>query len=319
MKISQYSAGGSIVSGDKFVIARGGQNYAMLGAAFIGSPGELRNAWIVPQSFANLQVALTCPGNITISPTSPAYVYIGGWREMTSQPATPTMANGTNWFAMGSAEMATKEVDLFYYLGYNATDGVVAGVSRIPYATKYSDFSTTSTNERYCRIGNIAHATANDEYHVVARFAATLSAGAGYTWSIPTYTPSNLIQHPIWETRWLTWAPVITGYSANPTTTLYRYKFRLDTCQLDMDEQGNGTSNSTTKLYTLPMTSSKPATSYNILPMPAAIDNGAVVAAGYVQIQGTSAVAQFYRSLATNWTASGGCRVVGAFGQYPIG
>lgn len=239
MKISQYSAGGAIVSGDKFVIARGGQNYSELGATLIGIAGEVHNAWIAPQLFATLQVPLTCPGNVPISPTSPAYVYIGAaWRELTAQPTTPTMANGTNWFNSGSAELATKEIDYFVYLGYNAIDGVVMGVSRIPYATKYSDFSTTSTNEKYCRIGNIAHASANDEYHVIGRFAATLSAGAGYTWSLPGFTPLNLIQHPIHETRQLSWAPVMTSQGGVPTSETVnnaKYLLRYSTMYVWLD------------------------------------------------------------------------------------
>ena len=32
-------------------------------------------------------------------------------------------------------------------------------------------------------------------------FGATLSAGAGYTWSVPTFTVNNLIQRPIYETK----------------------------------------------------------------------------------------------------------------------
>lgn len=247
MKISQYSAGGAIVSGDKFVIARGGQNYSELGATLIGIAGEVHNAWIAPQLFATLQVPLTCPGNVPISPTSPAYVYIGAaWRELTAQPTTPTMANGTNWFNSGSAELATKEIDYFVYLGYNAIDGVVMGVSRIPYATKYSDFSTTSTNEKYCRIGNIAHASANDEYHVIGRFAATLSAGAGYTWSLPGFTPLNLIQHPIHESRVKTWAPAISSGGGVPTSwtiTASNYLIRMSTIYawLDLTVTNKGT------------------------------------------------------------------------------
>jgi hypothetical protein len=121
-----------------------------------------------------------------------------------------TLADGTNWFNAGSAELATREIDYFAYLGYNSTDGVVIGFSRIPYANEYNNFSTTSTNEKYCAISTITNAASGDDYVVIGRFAATLSAGAGYTWTVPTFTNKNLRQRPTYETRVLYWLPTYT-------------------------------------------------------------------------------------------------------------
>jgi len=164
------------------------------------------------------------------STSDPVYCRIGDTVRPVTGALSVTAADGTNWFNAGSSELATKEIDYFAYLGYNATDGVVLGFSRFPGATQYSDFSTTSTNEKYCRISTITTAASTDYYEVVGRFAATLSAGAGYTWSVPTYTAINLIQRPIYETRWLTYAPLWSSSGTQPvlgsSTITGRYKVK---------------------------------------------------------------------------------------------
>ena len=54
----------------------------------------------------------------------------------------------------------------------------------------------------------------------VGRFAATLSAGAGYTWTVPAFTSANLIQRPIYETRWLSWLPTYSAGGSMTYTTV---------------------------------------------------------------------------------------------------
>jgi len=145
----------------------------------------------------NLTLAIKGKDGNDPSSTNPVYVSIGGTPRAITSALSKTLNAGTNWFNAGSAELATKEIDYFVYLGYNATDGVVLGFSRIPYANEYDDFSATTTNEKYCAISTITNAAAGDDYVNIGRFAATLSAGAGYTWSVPTFTNKNLIQRPI--------------------------------------------------------------------------------------------------------------------------
>jgi hypothetical protein len=179
--------------------------------------GFLLNGKIVPSvADDDLTVALKGLDGNDPSATNPVYCRIGDTVHAITAALSVTKADGTNWFNAGSAELATKEIDYFVYLGYNATDGVVIGFSRIPYATDYSQFSDTTTSDRYCAISTITNAAAGDVYTVIGRFAATLSAGAGYTWSVPTFTTVNLIQRPIFETRVLTWQPT---YSANGSMT----------------------------------------------------------------------------------------------------
>ena len=178
----------------------------------------------------NLTVALKTLSGTYPSASDPVKFNINGTIRTVTSALSVTCNAATNWMNLGAAEHATNENDIFAYIGYNATDGVVLGISRIPCAGQYSNFSTTSTDETYARISTITTAASTDPYFVIGRFAATLSAGAGYTWTVPTYTPSNLIQHPVYETRWLVCDPVITGNSP-----LVVDSYAVNTCLYKLD------------------------------------------------------------------------------------
>lgn len=200
---------------------------------------------VVTVASNNLTVALKTLGGSDPSTADPVYVRIGDTLRSVTSALSVTKNAATNWCNAGAAEHATKEIDYFVYLGYNATDGVVIGFSRFPGAYSYDDFSTTTTNEKYCAISTIANAVATDYYEVVGRFAATLSAGAGYTWSVPTYTAKNLIQFPIRETRWLDWLPTYTGYGGmtgyTTVTTHAKYKLSIRSCEFEIYASGTTT------------------------------------------------------------------------------
>ena len=221
--------------------------------------GTLINGKITPSVASNnITVALKTLAGTDPSATDPVYVMIGGTLRSITSALSVTKNAATNWMNLGSAELATKETDLFVYLGYNATDGVVIGFSRIPYATLYSDFSATATNEKFCSISTITNAAAGDNYVNIGRFAATLSAGAGYTWSVPTFTASNLIQRPIYETRWLDFVPTKTWTGGGAPTGAgtnngERYRLVYNTCHVHMCRQGYGAGTAVTRLTnTLP-------------------------------------------------------------------
>lgn len=234
-KISAYPAGTPLQSSDKFVIARGGQNYYILGSSFLPKDGEMRNGKIsVTVAANNLTLALKTKAGANPSASDPVLVYIGGaWRAITASLSVTKNA-ATNWCNLGGSELQTKEADLFAYLGYNSVDGITIGFARFPYARIYSDFSTTSTNEKYAGISTITNAAASDEYVVIGRFAATLSAGAGFTWSVPAYTAKNLVQTPIYATRQLSWTPVWTNLNNSTATIVATYRFEMDVCILSV-------------------------------------------------------------------------------------
>jgi hypothetical protein len=149
----------------------------------------------------NLTVAVKTLAGADPSTSSPVGIWIGDTLRWITGALSIAANAGTNRLNMGSAELATREVDLFVYAGYNATDGITLGFSRIPYARLYSDFNTSPTNERHCAISTITNAAAGDNYVNIGRFAATLSASPSFNWSVPSFTNANLIQEPIYETR----------------------------------------------------------------------------------------------------------------------
>jgi len=239
--------------------------------------GFLINGKIVPSVASNnLTVALKGLDGNDPSATNPIYVRIGDTVHSITSALSVTKNAGTNWFNAGSAELATKEIDYFVYLGYNATDGVVIGFSRIPYATQYDQFSATTTNAKYCAISTISNAAAGDDYTVVGRFAATLSAGAGYTWTVPTFTTINLIQRPIFESRILTWLPTLTGFSTT-ATGVFVYQVKQDKCKAVFNPNGLA-SNATALDMTLPIYASGSAGVQYF--MGNSYDNNAQVASG---------------------------------------
>lgn len=176
----------------------------------------------------NLTVAIKGADGNDPSATNPVTFNIGGTERILTSALSVTAAAATNWCNAGAAELATLEQDYFTYIGYNATDGIVLGFSRYPGMNQYGDFSATSTNEKFCKISTITTAASTDPYHVIGRFAATLSAGAGYTWTVPTFTPANLIHGPIYDSRWMSWTPTIAvsgGTAPTYTTQTCRYRF----------------------------------------------------------------------------------------------
>lgn len=199
----------------------------------------------------NLTVALKTLAGADPSAGDPVQIRIGDVERSITAALSVTKNAATNWCNAGSSELATREIDYFVYIGYNATDGVTIGFSRIPYATIYSEFSATTTNEKYCAISTITNAAASDNYMNIGRFAATLSAGAGYTWTVPTFTGANLIQRPIYNTRILTWQPTYSASGSmtytTVTTALAEYQISMNILFLELESIGTtgGTANTT--------------------------------------------------------------------------
>jgi hypothetical protein len=232
-------------------------------SAFALPQGYLINGLIqVSVTSNNLTVAIKGLDGNNPSASNPVYVRINNTIRAITAALSVTKNAGTNWCNSGSAELATKEIDYFVYLIWNttpATDIIDIGFSRIPYARVYSEFSGTSTNEAYLAQGNASTPTSTDDCVVIGRFAATLSAGAGYTWSVPTFTTANLIQRPIFETRWLDFAPVHsrtgTNYTNLPTQNARSYRITYDLMILKETHSQNATPGGTgDQQFTIPWT-----------------------------------------------------------------
>lgn len=213
--------------------------------------GSIVNGKISPTVASNnLTLALKGLDGNDPSASNPVYVVLNGVVRSVTSALSVTKNAGTNYMDLGSAVFASLEQDLFAYLGYNSTDGVVIGFSRICHGRQYSDFSTTATVASYCAISTITNAASTDYYTVVGRFAATLGVSASYNWSVPTYTAINLIQRPIYETRWLAYSTNRQGNGGTaPTYTSFdinRYKLMDARCRffLHWSNESGGTAGS---------------------------------------------------------------------------
>lgn len=220
--------------------------------------GYLYNGQIITSVTSNnLTVAIKTLAGNDPSATDQVVVRIGNTIRNITSALSVTKNAGTNWMNLGGAELATQDVDVFVYLGYNATDGITLGFARIPYARTYSDFSVTSNNEKYAAISTITNASASDVYEVVGRCNVTLGVSATYYWSIPGGT-SIVINRPIYETRILLFAPTITysGGATDPTSnTLLTRSYYINGHIFSfviVSQLVVGIGNRTNTIYTLP-------------------------------------------------------------------
>lgn len=298
----------TVVVGDQVMLAPTKRVFDRLSVIANLSQGHMINGKLsVSVASSDLTVALKTLAGNDPSDSDPVFVRIGDTVRAITAALSVTKADGTNWFGAGGVMFAAREIDYFVYLGYNATDGVVIGFSRIPYGTRYDSFSATTTNEKYCAISTITNAAAGDYYELVGRFAATLSGvGTSYLWTVPTFTATNLIQRPIFNTRRSLYLPTHTGFSSPPTNT-GTYQIRDTMMFLMMDEATQGTSNATGKTMTLPM-SIETSKDWSMV-MSLVLDNTAwQTLPGHMRLEGTVAptVVSIGKTVHMGaWTASG--------------
>ena len=169
---------------------------------------------------------------------------------------------GTNLCNLGSAELATKENDLFLYAiqETGGSAGLKFGFSRINHARKMGDFVNTSTSQYYIA-GNWTNFNSTDKVRVIGRFAATLGVSASYNWSVPTYDSSNLINEPIYETRELDQVLGLGNVTEGNGTGSMKYKLVGNKVLVNgVFTWGSTTSASGTIQFTLPFTANNSIT-----------------------------------------------------------
>ena len=219
----------------------------------------LINGKIVPTVASNnLTVAIKTLSDTDPSATNPVGIWIGNNLRWITSSLSVTANGGSNWFNSGSAELATREIDYFVYIGFKSSDSTLKlGWMRLPYARVKEDYnSATASNEKYA-IG-VDQLGAGDNVVNIGRFAATLSAAASHNWSVPSFTNANLIQEPFYETRWLPWTPVYTGSGSmtwtSVTASLADYKITNNQLSIRLDATGTTGGTASTELRaTVPM------------------------------------------------------------------
>lgn len=253
-KISAYTDGTPVQNADQFIVVRSGQNRRVAGML-----NPLLGNYKLVSSVAsnNLTLALKDLAGNDFSSTSQFLAKILGAQVSISGALSVTKNAGTNWANAGSAELATKEIDYFAYLinETGASAGVKLGWSRIPYGTVVGDFSATTTNEKY--LAGPTNYNATDKVQNIGRFNATLSAGAGYTWSIPA--TSVIVHSPIFFTRPLSWQPAFSatggGTFTTVTTTLAIYQISNHWINTELNLSGTVTGTVTSIGATAPFES----------------------------------------------------------------
>ncbi|NTW98520.1 MAG: hypothetical protein HGB35_01005 [Geobacteraceae bacterium] len=221
--------------------------------------GRLLNGkFVVSVASNNLTVSVKTLAGADPTPQTPVTLRFPGATVQLTAALSVTAAAGTNWMGLGGSMFANKVADLFCYLGYNATDGITIGFSRIPYATTYAEFSTTATAETFCKISNIAHVAGTDPYVVIGRFAASLGASATYYWTDQSTGTRGLIQRPIFETESRDFVPTMTNFAIGSNGLNYsRYMIsgRNMFYEVVLILGSSGQSVSGAISYTLPFTS----------------------------------------------------------------
>jgi len=109
---------------------------------------------------------------------------------------------------------------------------------------------------------------------------------------------------------WQTWSPTITGFSANPTGGIYRYRTIGGETEIEIRQPNDGTSNATTFTISLPVAA---ATITDMVWQETCRvkNNGTFVAApGYASItSGGTVIDLFINTGTTAWGAASGKRV----------
>jgi hypothetical protein len=191
-------------------------------------------------------------------------------------------------------------VDLFPYLQWNSTTSSVnLLVSRIPYARVMGEFTNSGLVAK--GVFGIVNYNSGDNVVLVDRFYATLSAGAGHTWS----GAGGVYGMPIYEGVLRGLAPTLTGFSAI-TTSVAKYQVVGDKVILSVN-QIVGTSNTTGMTFTLPFTTRNTTQSNVYVPIPVYNAGAVQTNMGVVSFAQNSNIVTCFRNfdLTTLWTNSG--------------
>lgn len=148
----------------------------------------------------------------------------------------------------------------------------------------------------------------------------TVTGGSNYSIANATITAAyySYADSPQGFPQWFNWTPTLTGYSANPTYTVYRFNISGGNVYVSIREVTNGTSNATGISITLPVTA---ATITNQIWMyPAAFVNAGTVSTtwgrGVIASGDNKVVFGINPAVQDGFTSTGGKRISNFEGWY---
>lgn len=268
----------------------------------------------------DLTVAIKTQAGNDPTTADPVYVMINGTLRSITSALSKTLSAGTNYFNAGASLLATLAINYFVYLIWNTTDSAVSiGFSRMPWIKTYDTttpiVSATSTNEQYLAYSGSAP-TEGDDCENIGRFTATLSAGAGYTWSISG--TGDVFNKPIYETDWLDYDPTAGaggGSSMTFTSVTGTGSYKLsgqtpNAKRLDFTGNINGTTGGTASDFfysTLPFDSEQgSARNYKIDTFVRDATSGNNIGGYAFLVNGTPDIIRFYKYTGTNYGLGAG-------------
>lgn len=216
---------------------------------------------------------------------------------------------------IGSVDTNRAHADVARSLQQTADkDGYVKVLEAWAYASATTITVPTGAVSRYQPGDKLKLNNTTTKYFYITIVADTLLTVTGGT----DYTVANLAISEIKVSRQsppdfpaaFNWSPTLTGFSANPTNTVYQFYISDGWCYVHVRQATNGTSNATTFWISAPVT---PTTLSNAIWGNAwieAVDNGSLIAApGKAYASSANSVIVVGSTMSSdNWTAANGKR-----------
>jgi len=201
----------------------------------------------------------------------------------------------------GSDYMTGYIADTASWVYASSTTLTITGdvTARFPVGTK---IKLTQTTPKYFYVVSAVYGAPNT--------TLTLTGGSDYSLANAAITsPYYSYQAtPQGFPQWFNWSAVMTGFSADPGSAIYRFQLIGPTAFLVIDQGTNGTSNSTDFTITLPITSIATLNQSGAIGL--AVDNSTIkTTACRWNIGGSAVVMTLYTDMATGaWTNANGKR-----------
>lgn len=179
------------------------------------------------------------------------------------------------------------------------TPAIAAGVAGQRF-TFIAGFTNTSTLTL-----NVSGLGAQAAYRPDGRVMVAGDITAGQVYTVVNDGASRFIFLNV-TPKWVDYSPTVTGFSANPTNTVYRYLLEGDNCSVLVRQSSLGTSNSTAFTISAPFTALTLSNATWEVKLASAFDNSAYFADGEAYMtSGATVITLTKGNSASGWTNAG--------------